>query len=112
MNHEEFTEVVDKRLAEIMNLMGMKGIEYARNGDRFSNFKKAAALLNSTPEEALLGMWVKHVVSITDMIQDLSGGRVLHSPEKWSEKLNDNIIYTFLLDGMLHERRANFQGSV
>ena len=105
MNQEEFDKVLAMWDTYLSKLFDAKGNEYAR-GDRLSNFKKAAAVLNGTPESALRGFLVKHLVSIFDMIDDLDSG-VHHPMEKWMEKLGDNVAYLILLSALITERIQN-----
>jgi len=103
MTYEEFDKLVESRMQQIYELMAEKRDEYARRGDRLHNFKRAAGLAQKTPEETLAGMWLKHITSIFDMIDDMGKGNEC-AVETWDGKLNDNIIYTFLLEGLLVER--------
>jgi len=61
---------------------------------------KASIILNTTPEKALLGMFMKHFVSVLDLIE---------CPEKATnylidEKLGDMINYCILLEACFRER--------
>ena len=86
-----------------MAVLDQKAKEYSRGGDRLSNFKKAGTLQNCPPEAALLGMMVKHWVSICEMVDDLARGK--EWPQQvWQEKLGDNINYSYLLEALLDER--------
>jgi hypothetical protein len=101
MTDQEFNDLVEARLAKIKDQLALKGEEYAR-GDRLSNFKKAAAALGCAPERALAGFWMKHIVSILDMINDLEAGR--RAPHAvWDEKIGDAINYLVLLEALRHE---------
>jgi len=102
MDSKTFDLVLFGRIDKVRKLMASKSQEYAR-GDKLSNFKKAGGALGAPPEQALLGMWIKHVVSITDMIQDIDKGKVAPY-ELWEEKLTDIINYMILLDALLVER--------
>ncbi|MDR1196502.1 MAG: hypothetical protein LBL00_08520 [Endomicrobium sp.] len=105
MNAEEFMQIVERRIEKVKETLKCKGEEYAktRKGlcvNRMHNFYRAAGLLGSTAVAALRGMWVKHVVSINDIVDDIEAGR----PVKRGlveEKLTDNIAYLLLLDGVL-----------
>lgn len=103
MTFEKFDKLVEARMEKIHALMSQKREEYARRGDRLHNFKRTAAFRYQTPEESLAGMWMKHVTSIFDMIDDIEAG-IEPSMESWEGKLNDNIIYTFLLEGLIRDR--------
>jgi hypothetical protein len=104
MKNEELEKIVDERIGKIRDLLVKKGAEYAR-GDRLSNFKKAGAGQGCTPERALIGMMDKHRVSIYDLVDDLEEGLI--APQGvWDEKIGDNIVYLFLLEALVRERRG------
>lgn len=106
-NIDMFQEIVKRRLDAVLETERTKGAEYSRNGDRYHNFKTAAALDGETPERALWGMWKKHLVSIRDMIEDLEKHGKVPSRAQLKEKLGDNIVYSLLLEGIVEERREN-----
>ena len=98
-NLDQFDKVCNKRLEKIKSVLLAKGKEYAKDGDRYHNFNVAARVLGSSREKALLGMMMKHYVSIIDIIDN---------PCAWSdeiidEKIGDMINYLILLEGMLLE---------
>jgi hypothetical protein len=98
-----FDDIVKQRLEKIQSLLLKKRAEYApEGGDRLHNFRRAAAMLNCSPEHALVGMWVKHVISILDIVDDI--GRKVPSLEMIDEKLGDAVNYLILLEAMLKER--------
>jgi hypothetical protein len=102
MDQQEFNKVMYNRIEKVKAIMASKSQEYAR-GDKLSNFKKAAAALGTTPEQALIGFWIKHVVSITDLCNDLETGKI--APMKmWDEKITDLINYMILLEALVVER--------
>jgi len=106
MQTEEFEDfVVKNRLYLTEKTLGAKAAEYAR-GDRLSNFKKAATLMNCTPERALFGFVAKHIVALSDFINDLENGQN-QSAERWEEKIQDIICYMHLLEALLVERAQN-----
>ena len=103
MTSDDFKKVLQNRMNQTGNILAMKAKEYASGIDRLHNFKRAAAMQGITPEKALVGMFTKHMVSIMDMVDDLSYDR--HScMETWSEKLGDAINYLILLEGLIVER--------
>jgi hypothetical protein len=78
-------------------MLSVKAEEYAGDGDRLENFKQASGMLSVNPAEALMGMLVKHFVSV---------GKLAKAPhsvsmEKWDEKLRDIRNYTYLLKAVL-----------
>lgn len=81
-----------------------KALEYAGQGtNRFHNFAKAAALSGCTLESALWGMMVKHLVSLSDMVEAVERGIDAAEYLTWEEKITDAVVYLSLLLGM---RRA------
>jgi hypothetical protein len=99
MKRERFTKIVVHRLNECQDVLTMKAAEYAPAKDRLANFKKAAVLQGSGPEQALGGMLAKHVVAIYDFLLTPS----LIKQEQWLEKIGDSINYLLLLEAVLQE---------
>ncbi len=102
MNIEDFDIIMSNFLTSMDQVLGSKAKEYAIGGDRFHNFKVAAAFDNCTPEKALWGILLKHLVSIRD---------ICHNPEDISltvleEKTLDTANYMVLLNAMVKERIA------
>lgn len=105
MTQEKFNDVVIRQMDLCTSLLMTKGAEYTPDAlsnmqiDRLAHFKKAAELMNTTTRAALLGMLVKHLVSISDMCMD----DVNHPTEKWDEKITDSINYLFILRAIIEE---------
>jgi hypothetical protein len=100
MTNQRFDEILQKRIAAMETVLANKAAEYSGDGDRLHNFKIAARMDNTTPEKAWKGMFLKHLVSIWDMIEQPA----MASPQLIDEKLGDAINYLVLLEAMLHER--------
>ncbi len=100
MKADVFEKLVRKRLNHCLKTLTLKGDEYSRNGDRLWNFKRAAAIQGTTPEKALLGMLAKHWVSLMDMLESPE----TVSEEMLNEKIDDNINYMLLSEGLITER--------
>lgn len=97
MVSKDFNNIVEQQLARIRSVLIKKADEYNLDSDRLSVFKHAAALSQETPEQALFGFWLKHIISITDMI---NSGETY--PEAlWDEKITDCMNYCLLLRGLL-----------
>ena len=79
--------------------MQNKSKEYASDGDKLYNFKRTAAMLDCSSEEALLGMLAKHLVSIIDMVQNKREADY----KLWDEKIGDAINYLILLEAIIRE---------
>ena len=105
MQKHEFKMLVAERVDKIKSVLTAKAEEYAR-GDRLSNFKKAATMLDCSPEEALLGFVSKHWVALIDFIYDIDEG-VVQTQDRWDEKLGDIINYMILLEALVTERLAD-----
>jgi hypothetical protein len=99
MTTPDFNKVVEDQLDRIRNVLVRKAAEYNLDDDRLSVFKHAAALSEETPEQALYGFMLKHIISMTDMINS----KQTYSEELWNEKLTDINNYTILLQGLLRD---------
>ena len=100
----DFNEVVFDTIKNIQIVLQDKAKEYATDKSRFHNFEVAGRKLNITPEKALLGMMVKHVVSIDDMVDWIDQCPNKLTIDLINEKIGDNINYLILLKGMLISR--------
>jgi len=103
MTDKDFDSIVEHRISAIQEILLVKAKEYARNGDRLHNFKRAAALERCTPERALRGMLTKHIISVYDMIDDLERD-IWTERSVWNEKIGDMINYAILLEALIEER--------
>lgn len=99
MNGTDFNSLLDERLAKTKSVLASKATEYATDEDRLHNFKVAAAITGVTPAQALLGMWVKYVVSICDMVRS----DMPYGVGQWDEKIGDAVNYLVLLEAIIHE---------
>ena len=102
MTDEQFNQVVAERCKKIEAILASKAKEYARV-DRLSNFKKAASAMSNTPEGACVAFWMKHVISINDLTNDIASDKVA-TLEMWQEKIGDAINYMVLLEALIIER--------
>ena len=108
MNAEKFEDVLRTRLRLTEKTLEQKSDEYAR-GDMLNNIKRAADLLQCTPERALIGFVSKHIVALTVFVNDLEEGKE-QSLDRWNEKLGDTINYMILLEALVIERKHPEQG--
>lgn len=99
MTTEKFNEVVEAQLERIRQVLVKKQGEYNLDSDRLSVFKHAAALSKETPEQALYGFMLKHLISQADMIS--TGDK--YTKELWLEKITDIMNYNILLLGLLED---------
>lgn len=99
MNAKDFDLMLNARLGKIVATLGHKAKEYASNKDRLHNFKRAAELRNMEQKSVLLGMLVKHWVSIEDLVNT----EEQYLMETVDEKIGDAINYLILLEAHLKE---------
>lgn len=99
MNTPEFNKIVEAQLERIQNVLIKKASEYNLDNDRLSVFKHGAGISEETPEQVLYGFMLKHIISITDMINS----KGTYSEELWNEKITDICNYLILLQGLLRD---------
>lgn len=102
MKHEEFAGILSQQLERVSAILGVKTEEYATE-DQLHNIRQAALLKQESLPEAVIGMMVKHTVSIFTMVKS---GKPF--PEaKWDEKITDHIVWLILLKASLTEGAQN-----
>jgi hypothetical protein len=101
MNDKDFRDVARRRLIHCEYVLIDKAKEYARDDDRLHNFKRASEISSQSPEMCCFGMFLKHVVSIEDMVKDLPN---LPDRKTIDEKIGDAINYLILLEALIAER--------
>jgi len=111
MKRNVFKKLVTDRITRCTELMlGPKQAEYSVNDDVLHNFKSAARMKNESPAMSLWGMWIKHVVSIQDMINKMNEDPNYVPTEKFcNDKFDDNINYTLILEAVVEERRNSLK---
>jgi len=114
MNHDEFTKIVNEQYRRSSQVLASKASEYAKEDNIFHNFDRAAAMLGVAREQALVGMMVKHDVSVFDLVELAATDPGKLTEELIHEKFTDAINYRMLLKGMLLERvrKSPREGSV
>ena len=68
MKAENFNKIVEEQVEHIKQVLIKKADEYNLEADRLGFFKRAATFAQTTPEKALYGFLLKHLVSLNDMI--------------------------------------------
>jgi hypothetical protein len=99
MKTNEFNKIVTDQLERIKKVLVKKSVEYNLEEDRLGFFKRAAALAQTTPEKALYGFLLKHLISLNDMVQSEKS----YSKDLWLEKITDITNYLILLLGLLED---------
>jgi hypothetical protein len=100
---EEFAGILEEQLSRVSAILGVKTDEYATPKDQLHNIRQAALLKEESLPEAVIGMMVKHTVSIFAMVKSGKPFPV----EKWDEKITDHIIWLVLLKASLTENAQN-----
>jgi hypothetical protein len=104
MNNDQFVEFVDQLVKDELVLLASKGIEYSGKHDRFRNFKRIAAELDTTPEQVCYVYLRKHIDSILTYINRSSSGEPIVQSEPIIGRINDARNYLALLAGMIQEK--------
>ena len=99
MTSPDFNKVVEAQLERIKNVLVKKEAEYNLGTDRLSVFKHGAGITEETPEQVLYGFMLKHIISVTDMVNS----KATYSEELWNEKITDICNYLILLQGLLRD---------
>lgn len=102
MTTQDFNKIAEKMLSEAKSTLVRKTSEYNLDEDRLSVFKRAAQLQKCTPEQALLGMVSKQIISVYDIIENKQSV----SNDVAHEKLGDIINYMILLYALMNDKEA------
>ena len=100
MTPQDFQKLLQTRMDKTANILSSKSAEYAFDNDKLFNFKAAARIDNITSEQALWGMFLKHLVSVQDLVK----GRKKPSVSLIDEKIGDAINYLCLLEAIFIEK--------
>ena len=103
MNGAEFDYLLKVILDRTTKVLKSKSDEYSTDADKLHNFKRAGAMLQCTPEKALVGMWTKHIISILDIVNMIEQHKIYPSKQLLAEKCGDSINYIILLEVIIRE---------
>ena len=103
MNTNNFNKLLALRIADMQATLASKSAEYSTSVDKLHNFKRAGRIMDCSPQRALLGMYVKHLTSILDIIDRADKGE-LPDLDLWNEKIRDSINYLVLLEAIIKEQ--------
>ena len=106
MKIASFNKLTHKLLNICINTLIYKGKEYSKDSDKLYNFKRAGAMLDQHPAQALRGMKAKHDISLLDIIDQVAEGK-LPTRELLDEKIKDSINYLILLYAIIIEEIEN-----
>lgn len=103
MDRKELTKIFFNQKEVCQELLVEKAKEYATS-DRLHNFRTAAELTDSSMADALLGMMLKHTISIYDLCNEKVYVAKKRPIELWNEKITDHINYLILLLAVLSDK--------
>ncbi len=106
MTTEFFKKVLDNTLASVKETLGVKAMEYVRNGNPMHNFETGSRMTGETREKVIHGFALKHLISIGDMRNDIAYGK-LPSREMVEEKFGDAINYLILEKASILDKIEN-----
>jgi hypothetical protein len=103
----DFDKVIEHRLSECKRILIEKAKEYAKgDDDRMWNFNKAAQITGECREKALFGFFLKHLVSIMDIVDDMNKNpNYIPSKLLTEEKITDSLNYLLLLEASIEDKR-------
>ena len=104
MEVAQFNKLIEEQIEDTRTRSGSKNKEYARGGDKLYNFRRVAEVMNGYVEDALWGMFIKHFVSIQDIVEDVGEGEY-STREVVDEKIGDAIVYLILLKAILIDEK-------
>lgn len=107
MNPKQFESELDEILTQTKDVLASKSKEYSKESDKHYNFKRAAQIINKTPETALWGMYIKHFTSVQDIVEKIEETGETPRLEILAEKFGDSINYMILLYTLIKERIEN-----
>lgn len=104
MQGAKFEEFIIEKFHEILAIREKAHVEYAQRNkleedDAFANFKRHAKNLGLRPEQIWAVYASKHWDGIVSWI---AGNETQREPIE--NRIDDEILYLFLLRGMIHER--------
>ena len=103
MNVKDFNKLLEARIKMTREVLDSKNKEYASDVDKLHNFKRAGKMLQIAPEYALVGMMVKHTISILDIVDKINNNKEYPTKEMIEEKVGDNVNYLILLEALIKE---------
>lgn len=102
MDRNTFKVLVDARLEECKEILGVKGAAYAGSKDVLRNFKSNAERLGITPYQVWAIYANKHFDTIINAISTTPSYPV-DASESMQGRIKDSINYLLLLDALLSE---------
>lgn len=107
MNATEFNEILANRQRQMQDTLDSKAAEYASDEDRLHNFKRAADVRHTSPEDACVGFMTKAWVWMLDLVDSTTSTdrkKLYIAEAQIDEKFGDLINYLVLLEALFRER--------
>lgn len=103
MNQERFNALVESTMRDTLQLLAVKGGEYAGSDDRLANFKRGAALTGATPLQVAFIYASKHYDAIATFVRDNAIGTYRARSESIGGRFDDLINYCILMKAIIQE---------
>ena len=107
MKTQDFDKVIEHRLSECKRILIEKAKEYAKgDDDRMHNFNRAAQVTGECREKALFGFFLKHLVSVMDIVDNMNKNpNYIPAKPLVEEKITDSLNYLLLLEASIEDKR-------
>ncbi len=112
MKQADFEKLVDESVAQMRDLLIVKGDEYAGSEDRLANFKRGSNLTGATPMQVLFIYLSKHYDAIATYIKDDAQGKDRRRSESIRGRVHDAINYLLLLEALIVEKENGVAAEV
>lgn len=106
MNQQEFNVVVEETMRDTLQLLLVKGGEYAGSADRLANFKRGANLVGINPLSILFVYLSKHYDAVATYVRDEQTGTERERSEPIEGRLDDIINYCILAKALIKENKC------
>lgn len=103
MNQTEFEALCEEIQRDTVDILVLKGREYAGSADRLANFKRNAALSGVDPLTVLHVYMAKHWDSFSTFVRDTQKGEVPELSEPIRGRLYDLINYAVLAIALIED---------
>lgn len=103
MNQKDFEELCQEIQHDTMDILVLKGREYAGSADRLANFKRNAALSGVDPLTVLHVYMAKHWDSFSTYVRDRQAKQPRELSEPIEGRLHDLINYAVLAVALIRD---------
>lgn len=110
MNQTEFEALCKEIQRDTVDILVLKGREYAGSADRLANFRRNAALTGVEPLTILHVYMAKHWDSFSTFVRDTQSGEVPELSEPIRGRLYDLINYAVLAIALIEDKPKESPG--